>query len=31
LLLAQRLARFGLAQSVLHADETSMFSTGQCR
>ena len=31
LVLAKQLARFEIAQSILHADETSFFSTSQCR
>lgn len=31
LVLAEQLARFDLAQSVLRADETAFFSNGQCR
>ncbi len=31
LVLAERLERFSLAQSILHAGETSFFSTNQCR
>lgn len=31
LVLAEQLARFDIAQSILHADQTSFFSTGQCR
>ena len=31
LVLAERLARFDMAQSILHSGETSFFSTGQCR
>ena len=31
LVLAEQLARFDIAQSILHADETSFFSASQCR
>ena len=31
LVLAEKLERFTLAQSVLHADDTRLFSTTQCR
>ena len=31
LVLAQRLERFDMAQSILRAGETSFFSTSQCR
>ena len=30
LVLAERLARFDLAQSILRAGETSLFSSGHC-
>lgn len=30
LVLAERLARFEMAQSILRSSETSLFSTGQC-
>ena len=31
LVLAEKLERFALAQSVLHADDTRLFSSTQCR
>jgi hypothetical protein len=31
LVLAERLDRFALAQSILHAEDTSFFSTRQCK